>query len=255
MRYAHPNGDYLNIEKHEKDETKRCASRRNLSKIFWKSIKNLWRRGVMEVFRFFRCSLTYLMRFAQNRRTKQAQSQTRLSFALQGGGRRKSNLSKIYADAKGIKKNRVFRVFRCSLTYLMRFAQKSNKIFWKSIKNLWRRGVVGEFVFFVSSDVYNIALKDFLRFSFRFSKDLTSSSSFAPRSFKQVWGLSVWRRFLLEEQSIDYMMHWLKLSASMVGLSRIREFVFFDVIKLFLICLFGLREAPEHLRSARTFTS
>jgi hypothetical protein len=27
-----------------------CAPRRNLSKIFWKSIKNLWRRGVMEVF-------------------------------------------------------------------------------------------------------------------------------------------------------------------------------------------------------------
>ena len=33
-RYAHPNGDCLNIEKHEKDETKGCASRRNLSKIF-----------------------------------------------------------------------------------------------------------------------------------------------------------------------------------------------------------------------------
>ena len=61
MRFAHPNGDYLNIEKHEKDE-----------------------RGGM--------------RFAQNRRTKQAQSQTRLSFALQGGGRRKSNLRKSFEN-------------------------------------------------------------------------------------------------------------------------------------------------------------
>ena len=84
MRYAHPNGDYLNIEKHEKDE----------------------RVG---------------MRFAQNRRTKQAQSQTRLSFALQGGGRRKSNLLKNYADAKGIIKISCFSCFSMFPDYLMFF--------------------------------------------------------------------------------------------------------------------------------------
>ena len=95
-------------------------------------------------------------------------TQTRLSFALQGGGRRSQiweNLLKIYQKSVTLRRHGIIRFF------------------------------------FVSFDVIISIIN---RFSFRFSKDLTSSSSFAPRSFKQVWGLSVWRRFLLEEQSCLY---------------------------------------------------
>ena len=75
MRFAHPNGDCLNIEKHEKDEKKRGDALRAEP-------------------------------------TNEAGAEPN-SFELCPARRRKtkSNLSKIYADAKGIIKNSCFSCF------------------------------------------------------------------------------------------------------------------------------------------------
>ena len=84
MRYAHPNGDCLNIEKLEKGRKGWDALR---AEIYPKSFENLSKICDAEaswefrVFRVFRCSLTYLMRFAQNRRTNRRMSERRTMLA------------------------------------------------------------------------------------------------------------------------------------------------------------------------------
>ena len=85
MRFAHPNGDCLNIEKHEKDEKKRGDALRAEP-------------------------------------TNEAGAEPN-SFELCPARRRKtkSNLSKIYADAKGIIKNSCFSCFSMFPDYLVFF--------------------------------------------------------------------------------------------------------------------------------------